>query len=419
MTHRITHPTRVVTLMVLVLVTGFIGVFNWTPRNAQAACINPPHVKGVNIIRCDGTTIYLRGASQPSAYNFQSDWTNSTKSDPNAAGNPLNPTTLSVMANTWLMNAIRIPVSAYIYNEINNPVCGGSCQSLYLSRLSTTVTNATSNTNKLYVIFALFDDGQANDPTANGMLTLDDVNFLGTLATTFASNSRVLGFDTINEPNGYTSWSQWLNGDHVNGIYGQQDAVNAIRNTGAKQIIVLESGKNAGGGVRCTDGAGYHHDGGWNGWSSTYLPSDSQKALMFSKHDYSDVVADRSDIVPCQLGSLNGSSGPYGVWPTYMGEWAGLAHPLYPSDCQADGNILSSSNADQYVTDWMNNLQTANNGSPVNWTGWDFRNYEMVTDNNTNTPTSYDDNSWTCTDTNGDNSQEGMGNQVKSWLATH
>ncbi len=417
MTHRITHFTRAAGLAALLLVAGLAGAFDLTPRGIQAACVNPPHVSGVNIVKCDGTIIHLRGTSQPSAYNFQSDWTNTSKSDPNAAGNPLNPTTLSVMANTWLMNAIRIPVSAYIYNETNQTICGGSCQTLYLSRLDTTVTNATND--KLYVILALFDDGQANDPTANGMLTQEDVNFLGTLAARYFSNPKVLGIDTINEPNGYTSWSEWLNGNHASGIYGQQDATNTIRNTGARQIIVLEPGGNSGGGDDCIDGAGYHHGGGWNGWSSTYLPSDPQAALVFSKHDYSDVVANRSDIVPCQFGSLNGSSGPYGVWPAYMGEWAGLAHPNGTSACQSDGNTLSSSNADQYVTDWMNNLQTANAGSPVNWTGWDFRNYEMVTDDTSNTPTSYDDNTWACTDTNGDNLNEGMGVQVKNWLATH
>ena len=414
----ITHLARV-GLVAMLLAAGLAWAFSHTPQSIQATCINPPRVKGVNIVKCDGTIIHLRGVSQPSAYNFQSDWTNTSKSDPNATSNPLNPTSLSVMANTWLMNAIRIPVSAYIYNETNQTICGGSCQGLYLSRLDTTVTNATND--QLYVILALFDDSQANDPTANGMLTQEDLNFLGTLASRYHSNSKVLGFDTINEPNGYTSWSAWLNGGIPgSGIYGQQDAVNTIRNTGARQIIVLEPGGKSGGGDDCIDGAGYHHSGGWNGWSSTYLPSDRLAALMFSKHDYSDVVADRSDIVPCQFGSLNGSSGPYGAWPTYMGEWAGLAHPNRTSDCQSDGNTLSWSNADQYMTDWMNNLQTANAGSPVNWTGWDFRTYEMVTDTTSNAPTSYDDNqTWSCTDTTGDNLYEGMGLLVKNWVATH
>jgi hypothetical protein len=133
MIHRVTHLARV-GLVALLLAAGLAWAFSRTPQGVQALCVNPLHISGVNIVKCDGTIIHLRGANQASAYNFQSDWTNTSKSDPNAAGNPLNPTTLSVMANTWLMNAIRIPVSAYIYNETNQTICGGSARrSTYLA----------------------------------------------------------------------------------------------------------------------------------------------------------------------------------------------------------------------------------------------------------------------------------------------
>src|SRR5258708_19649746 len=134
---RVTHLARV-GLVALLLATGLAWAFSRTPQGVQALCVNPPHVSGVNIVKCDGTIIHLRGSNQASAYNFQSDWMNTSKSDPNTAGNPLNPTTLSVMANTWLVNAIRIPLSASIYNETNQTTSVASRPNPYLSPLHPT-----------------------------------------------------------------------------------------------------------------------------------------------------------------------------------------------------------------------------------------------------------------------------------------
>ncbi len=84
MIHRVTHLARV-GLVALLLATGLAWAFSGTLQGVQALCVNLPHVSGVNIVKCDGTTIHLRGANQASAYNFQSDWTNTSKSNPDHA----------------------------------------------------------------------------------------------------------------------------------------------------------------------------------------------------------------------------------------------------------------------------------------------------------------------------------------------
>src|SRR5260221_14379296 len=104
MIHRVTHLARV-GLVALLLATGLAWAFSRTLQGVQALslCVNPLHVSGVNIVKCDGTIIHLRGASQASGDNFQSDWTNTSKSDPNASGNPLNPAMLAGRAHRCLV----------------------------------------------------------------------------------------------------------------------------------------------------------------------------------------------------------------------------------------------------------------------------------------------------------------------------
>lgn len=126
------------------------------------------------------------------------------------------------------------------------------------------------------------------EPMANRANSLD---FWTSVATTFKGNSAVI-FEPYNEPHlldvevtGGTAWECWRDGGcTVEGrhdgegsfvVAGMQEMVNAIRATGAANIIIV-TGENWG-----TD---------LSGWAQ-YKPSDPLNQLVAGWHNYNDMIS--------------------------------------------------------------------------------------------------------------------------------
>lgn len=341
------------------------------PNPTPGQVSGPLHVKGAQIVDATGQPVLLRGAMIPSAFAYIKRWQNGQ--DPTQM--QFTPATFAAMAS-WHMNTVRINVSYWIYQL--NP-------SLYMSRLDQTVQRAHSA--GLFVVLDYHDDAQSGNPSPDGLMHQESITFWTILASHYRNDPTML-FDPINEPK-YADWQTWLNGNS-SGVVGYQQLIQAIRATGAQQIIVLEPGAG------CTCG-----HAAWGGVDN-YLPSDPN--IIFSMHDYAEVVQGNPS-------SWDAGWGPIlGRYPIYYGEWAVLPHANYPVFCKG----VTSSNADSVTNAFLNYMQARQ----ANWTAWDFAPTEMLQDYTSYSPTTFSSGApWSCEDTSA--AQAGMGSVVMQFLASH
>ena len=161
------------------------------------------HVEGNHIVDSAGQTIILRGAEIPGL-------------ETGGDSDTLTPETFGAMRQRFNMNALRLPVSSMI--AARDP--------MYLTRVATIVKQA--NTAGLVTILA--DYGVAPLPDPN------EIPFWRSIASLFKDNPMVI-FDLYNNPTG-SDWQVWL---HGNDRYaGMQALVNAVRSTGAAQIVAVQ-----------------------------------------------------------------------------------------------------------------------------------------------------------------------------------
>jgi hypothetical protein len=138
------------------------------------------------------------------------------------------------------------------------------------------------NAKGMTVVLDLHWNG-ANGQEARGQKKMADadhaIEFWSSVAGTFKSNPNVV-FDLYNEPHNI-SWECWRDGCSVDGwqTAGMQTLVNAVRNTGANQPIIL-NGLDWGGDLR--------------GWLD-HVPSDPQNKLIAGFHAYNR-VSDGSNV---------------------------------------------------------------------------------------------------------------------------
>lgn len=344
----------------------------WASPSGPAVPTNNgmPQVRGAQIVDGSGHDLLLRGAMIPTAFAYINRWQNGQ--DPTQA---LSAQTFSAMAS-WHMNAVRINISYWIY---------GLAPTLYLSRLDQAVSAAHAA--GLYVILDYHDDKQSGDPNADGVMHSDSLNFWKIIASHYKSDKMML-FDPINEPK-YADWQTWLNGNGSN-IVGYQQVIATIRGTGAEQIIVLEPGR----GCNC----------GRSTWSGIeqFLPSD--RNIIFSLHDYAEVVAGNPQTWDAAWGPI------LGRYPIYYGEWAVLPHADHPVFCKG----LTSTNADAVTNSFLNYVQARH----ANWTAWDFNPSNLIQSFASYEPTTFQSGApWSCEDPSA--AQAGMGQDIKAFLAAH
>jgi aryl-phospho-beta-D-glucosidase BglC (GH1 family) len=348
-----------------------------------------PSVSGTEIIDASGNQLVLRGAQIASAFNDFSTWKDNYNHLSNMNGiitSKLNPTVFYQMSAVWHMNALRLPTSNWIYSNKHDQI-------LYLNLLDQVVQQA--NQAGLYVILDLHDDVQSGSPYGSGASVPkpETIDYWKAIATHYINNTQVM-FDVFNEPQ-YPDASTWLNGGGtITGstgktapIVGMQAIVNAIRATGAQQIIIV-------GGIEVVVCS--------NPPLTVIDPN-----IVYTRHAYRDVSFGSST---CNGKTImwDASWGSFkGQYPLYYGEWALLPNTVYPYQCQG----ATPANADQKVIDFMNYM-TQND---INWTAWEFDSPYLIQDHTNFTPTNLDDpnNTWTCNTTT---STAGMGTIVYLYL---
>jgi len=139
----------------------------------------------------------------------------------------------------WDINTVRIPLNESCWNG-NAGLTNDPTGAIYRSAINDYVTRLANA--GLFVILDLHWS-HAGTAVATGqdlMANADNsLTFWSSVASTFATNPFVL-FEPYNEPHDVT-WSCWLSGCTVGGVAytGMQQIVNAIRATGAQQVLLL------------------------------------------------------------------------------------------------------------------------------------------------------------------------------------
>jgi len=336
-----------------------------------------PYVLGTQIIDAAGHPLTLHGAQIESSFNYNKPW--------QAGQGParvLNQAVFHAMAQEWKMNALRLPLSNWIWRI--NPV-------LYLGRLDPIVQQA--NSAGLYVILDLHDDTQSGSPYGDNadLPKAESVVFWKSIAMHYKDNPMVM-FDVFNEPKA-TNWQTWLHGGGTQAganIVGFQDLVDGIRSTGAKQIIIVEPGSAGGGSPKDA------------GWATIGNNTINDLNIVYSLHVYSGIIES-----PQQQ---DAKWGPIlNHYPIYYGEWALLSNG-YGQVGVAHCQNIPHAQADQIVNNFLDYMNTRH----ASWTAWEFTPYHLIQDYAAFSPTTLDI-PWTCGDIY---SHAGMGVIVKQFLVT-
>lgn len=217
---------------------------------------------------------------------------------------------------SWHVNAVRVPLNEDCWlgiNGVNSAYAGSNYQ--------TAIVNYVKALNAAGAVAILDLHWNAPGSTlATGQQVMADADhspaFWTSVATTFKAYTGVM-FDLYNEPHDI-SWSCWRDGCMSGGwqTAGMQSLVNAVRNTGATQPLLL-------GGL------------GWSGDLSqwlTYEPTDPAHALVASVHVYNfgsctntacwdSMIAPVAASVPVVTGELGENDCAHGFIDSYM-SWA-------------------------------------------------------------------------------------------------
>lgn len=272
-----------------------------TPQPVPAPVPTPPpspsglslHVAGNQLVDAQGKTVRLLGVNR-SGQEFKC----IQSGTPGSLGWGLfdGPTDLaSAQAIVmWHANTVRLPLNEDCWLGINgvNSQWGGTAYQDGIKNYVNTLHQAG-----LYVILDLHWNSPGTIPAAAQQPMPDAdhaVDFWKSVATTFGSDQGVV-FDLYNEPFLYGSymqdpnqdpWDCWLNGCGLNqyltggqpytqsyswNAVGMQTLVNAVRATGAKNVIMV-------GGLEWANDL--------TGWLA-HKPTDPENSLVVSWHSYS------------------------------------------------------------------------------------------------------------------------------------
>jgi aryl-phospho-beta-D-glucosidase BglC (GH1 family) len=229
-----------------------------------------------------GNPIYLRGAMIDSNLAYYSRW------PAYVMDLVLTATTFQKMHDVWGMNAVRLDISYWLWED--DPGDGMGHGGTYRSDLETII--GLANDYGLYVVLDFHNDAKAEGssptlPAADGMLHQSEVNWWITLATqTQNTSNTMLIFDLINEPQ-YGSWGAWCEGSSnkdpsckdSGDIVGFPDAIGQMRTAGVQQPIVVEPGDAA--------KQGSSQDSGWQNYNTGWI---SDPDILYSKHDYGEIT---------------------------------------------------------------------------------------------------------------------------------
>ena len=261
------------------------------PASYAASSLLPIHVSGNQIVRSDGHVIRLLGVNHSGTEAECDQGANA----PYGWGTFDGETDLAAAQSiaSWHTNVVRIPLNEDCWLGINgvNPQYGGATYRNAIVNYVNTLHSAN-----LYAIIDLHWSAPGRYP-AQAQNILPDADhataFWQSVATTFQADQAVV-FDLFNEPTipeGYMQrptqdpWDCWLNGcpltQFISGAnrattaytwqsIGMQMLVNAVRGTGAKNILLV-------------GGLGYADD--LSGWLP-HAPVDPLQNMAASWHAY-------------------------------------------------------------------------------------------------------------------------------------
>jgi len=368
---------RVLQLLLLIIIVAASITLLVEQKRPSAASTNVlPHIQGAQLIDSSGNPFLLRGAQIENPLAYMNPWKN-IKNVQNDFTRKLNSTVFQQMSQKWHMNAVRLPLSNWVF---------ANYQKQFFSLLDPAIQQA--NQAGLYVILDLHDYRQGGSPYGSGANAPkpESVTFWKAIAAHYLNNPMVM-FDAYNEAH-YTSANQWLKGGGTQTgstgktaqVIGMQALVNTIRATGAKQIIII-GGVHVAGTLRIND------------------PN-----IMYTAHTYHKVAAGSPTLWDKEWGSFKGH------YPLFYGEWALLPNSTVSRRCET----ATMQNANQKVTAFLNYMGQ----NQISWTAWQFDVPYLLQNRTTFTPTRLDDpnNHWTC---NSPNAVAGMGAMIQQYLSSH
>ena len=349
-----------------------------------------PHAQGNQIVDAKGQPFLLHGAQIESPFNNIKSWQQGKRPT-----QMITSATFQAMVQQWHMNALRLPISNWEYAKFG---------SAYMSQLDTIVSEA--NQAGLYVILDLHDDVKSGSPYPSKDSLIpktEDVTFWTEIAAHFKTNPMVM-FDPYNEPV-EPNWNTWLNGGGTTSdgatIVGFQNLVQAIRSTGAQQIIVLEPG-SAGGGKSNQNTTGAE-EGGWSNFPISDAIKDSN--VIYSLHVYQGISQSATQQI-AKWGPL------VNHYPLIYGEWALLPNGSGKSGAAHCQNLPTNGTAaTQLVQNFVNYMASIH----ASWIAWQFAPPYLVQNTANYAPTTFPP-TLTCGDTK---AVVGMGTIVQQWLTQH
>jgi hypothetical protein len=374
---RLTRPV-VASILVASLAISFAVVPTIAvPANAATpSAISGLHVVGNQIVNGAGAAVRIVGVNRSGTeYACMGGW--------GFFDGPSDAASVAAIAG-WHTNAVRLGLNEDCWLNINgvNPAYGGA-------NYQNAIANYVNTLNSAGLIAILELHWSAPGTTkATGQQPMPDrdhsVAFWQGVAATFGSNSSVL-FDVFNEPypdsnqDTTAAWTCWRDGGSCPGVAftaaGSQELVNAIRGTGAKNVIMV-------GGVQYTNTLSH--------WL-TYRPTDALNNIAASWHVYNGqvcssvtcfnaVVAPVAAAVPLIAGEIGQGDCQHDFIDTVM-NWMDAHNQSYLAwtwdtwGCSANGGLA-------LITDYA--------GTPSQPYGQDYHDHLAALINNvpTATPTS-------------------------------
>jgi hypothetical protein len=346
----------------------------WRPAAGHAPPtpipIPPLHVKLNQLMDSTSTVFVLRGVSMPGLEAVSPTATDLA----NVAA--MNGFTFRVMRQRWNMNAVRLPVSAAVWKRDGQG---------YLDRVAAVV--ALANSESLVVVLGAQEDAALPSATM--------VDFWKACAGAFAKTPGMI-FGLFNEPSARSipgtnagahraaDWQVWRNGGALTGgatAVGMQDLVNAIRGTGAQQIIAAP---------------GFQDSAGFQGFGAEAYLADAN--VMYEWHPFYDVALTDTE--------RNANFGFLAeTFPMDAGAW-GMPFGHATAACTAIPQDVSQ------ATDLLFQTLAYFDSRSVSWTVADFAPGSLIQNFTDYTATGLGP--WTCDSTS--DPRSGAGQAVLLWM---
>ena len=307
------------------------------------------HVSGNELADASGNQVILHGMDRSGAeYACVQGW--------GFFDGPVDEASILAMKSWTHVTAVRIPLNEACWNAESyvNPTYAGAS---YIAAVKNFVN--LLNANGIVAILdlhwtdGLYTGNSAGCSSAQAVCqkpmpdAAEAIPFWTSVANTFKGNNAVI-FDLFNEPyasratgSAVSGWQCWLNGGSCAGIgyqvAGMQSMVNAVRSTGASNVIML-------------GGEEYANDLGTPGSTTdpsilSYLPTDPDNNLAVSWHSYNFNTCDTQSCWTSEVAPVMAKV------PVIVGE-------MGENDC--GGSYIDS------LATWLNSANT----SYLAWT-WD------------------------------------------------